>query len=135
MIAGVNESHKRDVDRVILCSGEVYYDLEKKRRELERVDVPIIRIEQLYPFPEEAINTALAFYPEDVPLIWVQEEPENMGAWWYLNLNFRRTLFKNRAVSALSRQASASPATGSATRHREQQDRLLAAAFGPVNAA
>ena len=135
MIAGVNESHKRDVDRVILCSGKVYYDLEKKRRELERVEVPIIRIEQLYPFPEEATNTALAFYPEDVPLIWVQEEPENMGAWWYLNLKFRGTLFKNRAVSAISRRPSASPATGSATRHRGQQERLLAAAFGPVNGA
>jgi 2-oxoglutarate dehydrogenase E1 component len=134
IIAGVTESHKKGVDRVILCSGKVYYDLEKKRRELARVEVPIIRIEQLYPFPEKAINTALAVYPEDVPLIWVQEEPENMGAWWYLNLKFRRTLFKNRAVSAISRQASASPATGSATRHREQQERLLAAAFA-VNAA
>jgi 2-oxoglutarate dehydrogenase complex dehydrogenase (E1) component-like enzyme len=53
-----------------------------------------------------------------------------MGAWWYLNLKFRRTLFKNRAVSVIARQASASPATGSATRHREQQERLLLAALG-----
>ncbi len=131
VITGIlDESHP--AKRVVLCSGKIYYDLEKKRRELNRMEVPIIRIEQLYPFPDEVINSALAPYPDGVPLVWVQEEPENMGAWWYLNLKFRRTLFKNRALSVVSRKASASPATGSATRHKEQQERLLTAAFDPL---
>jgi 2-oxoglutarate dehydrogenase E1 component len=128
--SSVSRSDKAGVNRVILCSGKVYYELEKKRRELERLEVPLLRIEQLYPFPEKAIDSALAVYPADTPLVWVQEEPENMGAWWYLNLKFRRTLFKNRPVSVIARQAAASPATGSATRHREQQERLLLAALG-----
>ena len=128
VITGIlDESHA--AKRVVLCSGKIYYDLEKKRRELNRMEVPIIRIEQLYPFPDEAINSALDPYPDDVSLVWAQEEPENMGAWWYLNLKFRRTLFKNRAVSVVSRKASASPATGSAMRHKEQQERLLAVVF------
>jgi 2-oxoglutarate dehydrogenase E1 component len=129
VVTGMTDPPHGDTDRVMLCSGKVYYDLEKKRRELKRLEVPIIRIEQLYPFPDEAVKSALAPYPDDVPLLWVQEEPENMGAWWYLNLKFRRTLFKNRAVSVVSRQGAASPATGSATRHKEQQERLLATAF------
>jgi 2-oxoglutarate dehydrogenase E1 component len=128
--SGGTESQK-SVDRVLLCSGKIYYELMKKRLELKRMEVPIIRLEQLYPLPDEALRSAVAPYPEDASLVWVQEEPENMGAWWYLHLQFKRTLFKNRTVSAIARPASASPATGSATRHKEQQERLLQAAFHP----
>jgi len=119
---------KRSPDRVILCSGKVYYELHKKRAELEQMDVPILRLEQLYPLPEKSLYSALASYPEEAPVFWVQEEPENMGAWWYLHLAFER-LFKRRSLSVVSRPASASPATGSAIRHKEQQERLLTAAF------
>jgi 2-oxoglutarate dehydrogenase E1 component len=116
-------------DRVLLCSGKVFYDLSRKQRELKRPEVPIIRLEQLYPFPEQALRSALTPYREDIPLVWVQEEPQNMGAWWYLHLQLGRTPFKNKSVSVIARPASASPAIGSATRHKEQQERLLDAAF------
>jgi 2-oxoglutarate dehydrogenase E1 component len=129
VIDGSPDKSQRTVDRVLLCSGKIYYDLAKKQLELKRMEVPIIRVEQLYPFPDKPLQSAIARYPEDARLIWMQEEPENMGAWWYLNLQFKRPPFKDRPVSAIARPASASPATGSATQHREQQERLLNAAF------
>ncbi len=70
--------------RVLLCAGKVYYDLDRHRREHETDDVALVRVEQLYPFPVEAINQVLAPYG-DVDLVWVQEEPANMGAWRYLS--------------------------------------------------
>ena len=120
---------KHAPDRVILCSGKLYYDLSKKREELRRMDVPIVRLEQLYPLPEKALDSALASYSEDTPILWVQEEPENMGAWWYLHL----ALEHRRRLSVVSRAPSASPATGLAIRHKEQQQRLLTAAFGQLS--
>jgi 2-oxoglutarate dehydrogenase E1 component len=74
----------RSADRIVLCSGKIYFDLDKRRRALDREELPIIRIEQLYPFPEQALKTALSRYAPQARLVWVQEEPENMGAWWYL---------------------------------------------------
>jgi 2-oxoglutarate dehydrogenase E1 component len=90
--------------------------------------LPIIRIEQLYPFPEKTLQAALSRYAPQARLIWVQEEPENMGAWWYLNQKFTKMLGDCR-LSVVARQEAASPATGSATRHREQQEQLLDRAF------
>jgi len=115
-------------DRVLLCSGKIYFDLEKRRQALGREELPIIRIEQLYPFPENALQAALSRYAPQARLVWVQEEPENMGAWWYLNQKFTKMLGECR-LSVVARQEAASPATGSATRHREQQEQLLNKAF------
>ena len=112
------------VDRVLLCSGKIYFELDKRRQTLHREDLPIIRIEQLYPFPEKTLRAALSRYVPQARLIWVQEEPENMGAWWYLNQKFTKMLGDCR-LSVVARQEAASPATGSATRHREQQEQLL----------
>jgi 2-oxoglutarate dehydrogenase E1 component len=120
----------RPVKRILLCSGKIYFDLQHKRQELGRDDVAIIRIEQLYPFPEKPLQSLLANYPGATPLTWVQEEPENMGAWWYLNLRFNQRVLGNRPVSVVARPPAASPATGSATRHKEQQQLLLNQAFG-----
>jgi 2-oxoglutarate dehydrogenase E1 component len=120
----------RSVKRILLCSGKIYFDLEHKRQELGRDDVAIIRLEQLYPFPEKPLQSLLAEYPAATPLTWVQEEPENMGAWWYLNLRFNQRVLGNRPVSVVARAPAASPATGSATRHKEQQQLLLNQAFG-----
>jgi len=120
----------RPVKRILLCSGKIYFDLEHKRQELGRDDVAIIRLEQLYPFPEKPLQSLLAEYPAATPLTWVQEEPENMGAWWYLNLRFNQRVLGNRPVSVVARAPAASPATGSATRHKEQQQLLLNQAFG-----
>ena len=130
VIADSGPARRRSVKRILLCSGKIYFDLEHKRQELGRDDVAIIRLEQLYPFPEKPLQSLLANYPAATPLTWVQEEPENMGAWWYLNLRFNQRVLGNRPVSVVARPPAASPATGSATRHKEQQQLLLNQAFG-----
>ncbi len=128
VIAEQAKNTGRVADRVFLCSGKIYFDLEKRRQALGREELPIIRIEQLYPFPEKALQAALSRYAAQARLVWVQEEPENMGAWWYLNQKFTKMLGECR-LSVVARQEAASPATGSATRHREQQEQLLDKAF------
>jgi 2-oxoglutarate dehydrogenase E1 component len=110
----------------------VYYELLEKRKQLERDDVAIVRIEQLYPFPEALLRSTLAGYPEGIPAIWVQEEPENMGACHFLVHRFHNRLFDQFDFRIVARAASASPATGSATVHRREQAELLARAFGEL---
>jgi 2-oxoglutarate dehydrogenase E1 component len=116
--------------RVILCSGKIYYELEQRREKLERNDVAILRIEQLYPLPEKMLGSFFSGYPEDTPTLWVQEEPENMGAWHYLRVTCGEKLFDRFPFSVIARPESASPATGSGSSHKQEQEQLLAAAFG-----
>jgi 2-oxoglutarate dehydrogenase E1 component len=118
------------VKRALLCSGKIYYDLLRHRAEQRRDDVAIIRIEQLYPTPRDALATALSGYPDSTPVVWVQEEPSNMGAACFWSLQCGTRLLDRFPFSMVARPASASPATGSASRHKEQQAQLLAAAFG-----
>jgi len=125
----ISDAPRAGVARVNLCSGKLYYDLEAKRQELARHDVALIRIEQLYPLPEKALRDALASFPLETPIYWVQEEPENMGAWSYLNLIFRGRLFDRHPFSVVCRPRSASPAHGSARTHRVEQEQLLAQAL------
>jgi len=115
--------------RVLLCSGKVYYDLVDRREELGREDVAIVRIEQLYPVPEHGLRTALSPYPDGTHAVWVQEEPENMGAWPFLRLRFGRRLLGRMPLDGVCRPESASPATGSKATHRMEQDELLERAF------
>jgi 2-oxoglutarate dehydrogenase E1 component len=119
----------KQVRRVLLCSGKVYYDLLATREELSRDDVAILRLEQLYPLQDEQLGEALAPYPPAAPVAWVQEEPVNMGAWRYLLARFGDRLLGARPFSGVCRPASASPATGWAALHRIEQQRLLKAAF------
>jgi 2-oxoglutarate dehydrogenase E1 component len=127
----IPDRHSREVcQRILLCSGKVYYDLEKKRAELQRDDVAIMRIEQFYPVPEEPLRAALEGYAGGTPVFWVQEEPRNMGAACFWHLQLGGKLFDRFPFSVIARPASASPATGSASRHHQQQTELLAAAFG-----
>jgi 2-oxoglutarate dehydrogenase E1 component len=119
-----------EVRRVLLCSGKVYYELDARRRELGRHDVAIVRLEQFYPCPYQQLRAALAGYRDGTPVVWVQEEPENMGAWWFLRMQFGETMFSRLPFSGIFRRAGASPATGSASSHRLEQDELIAAAFG-----
>jgi 2-oxoglutarate dehydrogenase E1 component len=128
VIADEAKNTGRLANRVLLCSGKIYFDLDKRRRAIDREELPIIRIEQLYPFPEKALQAALSRYAPQSQLVWVQEEPENMGAWWYLNQKFTK-MFGDCRLSVVARPEAASPATGSATRHREQQEQLLDRAF------
>ena len=117
------------VKRVLLCTGKLYYDLAHYRKERERDDVAIVRIEQLYPFPETSVRTALSQYRRGTPVIWVQEEPENMGAQSYIKLRFGESVYDRFPFLSISRPESASPATGSPASHRIEQDGILEQAF------
>jgi 2-oxoglutarate dehydrogenase E1 component len=118
------------VKRVLLCSGKIYYELESHRAERRRDDVALVRIEQLYPVPADALAAILREYPDDTPAVWVQEEPKNMGAACFWSLHFGTRIFDRLPFSIVARPASASPATGSMARHKEEQAALMAAAFG-----
>jgi 2-oxoglutarate dehydrogenase E1 component len=112
--------------RVLLCAGKMYYDLERYRAENEIDDVAILRVEVLYPFPASAINRALAPYG-DADLLWVQEEPANMGAWHFISRNL--FIEAGRSSRGIYRPESASPATGSPQTHAREQQVLMESAF------
>ncbi len=119
----------RKTKRVLLCTGKVYYDLLKTRRDLKREDVAIVRLEQLYPL-NQTLKEALAPYADGTPLVWVQEEPRNMGPWYFLNARLREFIHDRLPLSLVSRVESASPATGSKASHDLEQRMLMDAAFG-----
>jgi 2-oxoglutarate dehydrogenase E1 component len=129
VLADASDTPPRDIHRVLLCSGKVAYELEKRRQELGRRDVAIIRVEQLYPLPRQALEQALASYAPGTPAVWVQEEPENMGAWRFMRIHFGEKLFDRFPFSGVCRQSAASPATGSKKSHDLEQNELLTAAF------
>ena len=113
------------VDRVILCSGKVYYDLVAAAPERDRIAV--VRMEQLTPFPEEHLRAALAEYPDTAEVCWVQEEPENMGAWTYVRARIRAV--SGREPLYIGRSERASPAEGYAGKHARRQQALVASAL------
>ncbi|WP_106507053.1 multifunctional oxoglutarate decarboxylase/oxoglutarate dehydrogenase thiamine pyrophosphate-binding subunit/dihydrolipoyllysine-residue succinyltransferase subunit [Brachybacterium timonense] len=115
------------VDRILLTSGKLYWDLVARRKELEDGRTAIVRIERLYPLPTEELRATLDRYSEDVELTWVQEEPHNQGAWGFMALNFAVEV--GRTLRVVARPASASPATGSARTHKTEQEELLQHAF------
>ncbi len=110
--------------RILFCSGKIYYELEEARKKNRAANIAIIRLEQLYPFPENQINRIFKKYSNASEYFWVQEEPENMGAWAYL----LRTV-KTKKLDLISRSASASPATGSYHRHESEQKEIIEKAF------
>jgi 2-oxoglutarate dehydrogenase E1 component len=119
--------------RVVLCSGKVYYDLLTERRAHQENDVAIVRLEQLYPFPETTLGRVLAPYT-NADVVWCQEEPENMGAWNFVDRRIEKVLgrldSRVRRPVFVGREAAASPATGSARAHAREQATLVAAAIG-----
>jgi 2-oxoglutarate dehydrogenase E1 component len=121
---------RASVDRILVCSGKIYYELDQKRQELKKQNVAILRVEQLYPLPKESLKTALAEYRDGTPAFWVQEEPENMGAWRFLKIHFGERLFGRFPFAGLQRQSAASPATGSASSHKLEQEKILMQALG-----
>ena len=121
---------RKNVSRVLLCSGKIYYELLDQRDKLDRQDVAILRLEQYYPFPKAVLEKALARYGDKTPVFWVQEEPQNMGAWPFLKARFCHRLLDRLPFDAVTRPASASPATGSRAAHQIEQARIMAAAFG-----
>jgi 2-oxoglutarate dehydrogenase E1 component len=117
------------VKKVLFCSGKIYYELRKYREALKRDDVAIVRLEELYPLNEALLHEVFGFYPENTPVIWVQEEPENMGAWRYLHNIYCNRFLGRHPFSNISRAPSASPATGSASTHKREQEQIIKQAF------
>ncbi|MFW3171098.1 multifunctional oxoglutarate decarboxylase/oxoglutarate dehydrogenase thiamine pyrophosphate-binding subunit/dihydrolipoyllysine-residue succinyltransferase subunit [Geodermatophilus sp. CPCC 206100] len=117
------------VRRVLLCSGKVAYDLLSQREAEGTADTAVLRVEQLYPLPAEQLRAALERYPNASDVVWVQEEPANMGAWQFMAVNLPEHLPAGRSLRRVSRRASASPAVGSAKVHEAEQKKLVADAF------
>jgi 2-oxoglutarate dehydrogenase E1 component len=121
------------VAAVLLCSGRIAHELLTERSKRERSDIAVISLEQLYPFPDHALTTMLSRYPRAKHITWVQEEPENMGAWPFVSGKFAE--FRNRhnldGLRWIARPESASPAVGSKAVHEFEQQKLLRAAFDP----
>jgi 2-oxoglutarate dehydrogenase E1 component len=116
------------IKRIILCTGKVYYDLLQARRDRGLKDVMILRVEQIYPFPDKALGEELAKY-KNAEIIWCQEEPENQGAWFFVDRRIENMLssIKHKAARPryVGRPASASPATGLNSRHVAEQAKLV----------
>jgi len=120
------------VKRVIACSGKVYYDLVKKRLERKSNDVAIIRVEQLYPFPHKAFAAEMKKYPQATEIVWCQDEPQNQGAWFFVQHYIHENMLEGQKLGYAGRPASASPAVGYAHLHQEQQKALLDQAFAKL---
>jgi 2-oxoglutarate dehydrogenase E1 component len=120
------------VKRVIACSGKVYYDLAKKREEKGADDVAILRVEQLYPFPHKAFAGELKKYPNATDIVWCQDEPQNQGAWFFIQHNIHENMLEGQKLGYAGRAASASPAVGYSHLHQEQQKALVDGAFGKL---
>jgi 2-oxoglutarate dehydrogenase E1 component len=116
------------IQRVLLCSGKVAYDIMKRRNET-KAPVAVVRVEQLYPFPHERITAVLERYGNANSLVWAQEEPENMGPWPFVQGRLLATVSDRFKMSHVSRHESGSPAVGSATVHAQELEDLLDAAF------
>lgn len=113
----------KNVDRVILCTGKIYYDLLEYRQKKKLQNTALIRIEQLYPFPENQLNSILKKF-KNYKLVWAQEEPSNMGAQWFI-----KRMMPDADITFISRKASASPATGYSKIHKTEQDKIVQQAF------
>jgi 2-oxoglutarate dehydrogenase E1 component len=123
VIDDINATAK-DVTKVVFCTGKIYYDLLERKETDNSNEVALIRLEQLYPFPQTQIDAILKKYKSAEEIIWVQEEPENMGAWNYL-----LRVFNTTKVKLIARPESASPATGSHQQHEKEQNGLMDKVF------
>ena len=124
------EARASEVRRVLLCSGKVYMDLIAAEQRATRPDVAICRMEQLYPVPTHALRAALESFPNAEELVWVQEEPENMGVWEFIRSPLL-DVADGRPLRRVARPRSANPAEGSASRHGLNQQALVEQAYGP----
>ena len=121
----IDDLNKSEVTRVVLCSGKVYYDLLEKRREEKLNHVAIVRIEQLYPFPTDALTNILRQYPQAKSIVWCQEEPQNQGVWFSSQHHIKECLNSNQVLSYAGRGFAAAPAVGSYQLHNAQQEELI----------
>ncbi len=125
--------NSKNINKVIMCSGKIYFDLLEAREKYKRRDVVLLRIEQLYPFPAKSLVKSIKSYAKNAEFIWCQEEPKNMGAWSHVRDYIQWTLdfikANNKNVSYIGRAPAASPATGYAKRHVAQQKEILEKVF------
>ncbi|GAB7547122.1 2-oxoglutarate dehydrogenase E1 component [Cupriavidus ulmosensis] len=126
------ELNASKVKRVIMCSGKVYYDLVNTRKERGATDTAVIRMEQLYPFPHKAVAAELKKYPNANEIVWCQDEPQNQGAWFFVQHFIMENMAEGQKLGYAGRPASASPAVGYYAKHNEQQKALLDAAFSKL---
>jgi 2-oxoglutarate dehydrogenase E1 component len=116
-------------ETLLFCSGKMALDLLESPQRAERKNVPVARLEQVAPFPAEEVQALLDAYPRLRRLVWVQEEPENMGAWTWLQPQLAARCTEGVTLHVVARPASSSPAEGSASRHAATQQTLVASAF------
>jgi len=119
-----------EASRVLLCSGKVYYDLIAERDKGKKSGLPIVRLEQFYPLHEELLQKTIRKYKKMKECVWVQEEPENMGAWSFISTRLAALLPKGVELKRISRPANSTPASGSHTRHKQEQKALIDQALG-----
>ncbi len=134
VIGEVDDLDLSAVKRVVLCSGKVYYDLLAARREKGIKDIALVRIEQLYPFPETSFAAEIAKYPNATEIVWCQEEPRNQGAWYWFasRQHLVNQVGSGQRLLLVSRPASASPAVGYLAKHNEQQKKIIESALGQI---
>ncbi len=125
VIDEIDELDKNAVERIVFCSGKVYYELLEQRRKEEKSTIAIIRIEQLYPFPEVELKAILANYPNAKQFVWCQEEPQNQGAWYCSQHHFRAAIGQDAYLTYAGRNASAAPAVGYMSIHVKEQQALV----------
>jgi 2-oxoglutarate dehydrogenase E1 component len=127
--------HPESIRRVVLCSGKVYVDLEGSEAASRTNEVAVVRVEMLHPFPDAELRQVLEQYTNLSELIWLQEEPRNMGAWYYMLprlRDLRDEMGSTAVIDYIGRPERASPAEGSADAHAEEQARIVNAAFAGV---
>ena len=133
VIPEIDKLNDEQVKRVVFCTGKVYFDLLEKRREDDIKDIAICRVEQLYPFPRSQVIAQLEQYPNAHEIVWCQEEPKNQGAWYQIMHHFKACINDNQTVFYAGRDASASPAAGYLSVHREQQAALVQSALSDLD--
>ena len=134
----LDDSKIRDrnaVERIVLCTGKIYFDLDDERTRRDQQTAAIIRLEQLYPMPQEQLMAMLAEYPSCKTIVWCQEEPRNQGSWHRIQNQLSRLTRDDQSLEYVSRDASASPAVGYYQKHLEEQKNLVSEALGPESAA
>ncbi|HTM63347.1 MAG TPA: 2-oxoglutarate dehydrogenase E1 component [Gammaproteobacteria bacterium] len=129
VIPEVDKMDNKKVKTIIFCTGKIYYDLLEQRREQKLTDAAIIRIEQLYPFPEKACKEIFASYPSATDIVWCQEEPENQGAWPSIMPYLSSLLGKGQVMRYSGRKAAAAPAVGYHAVHEKEQKEVVAQAL------
>ncbi|MDN3652269.1 2-oxoglutarate dehydrogenase E1 component [Thalassotalea ponticola] len=125
VIGEIDDIKADKVERVVMCSGKVYYELLEQRRKNEQDNVAIVRIEQLYPFPEAELKDVIAQYPNAKDFVWCQEEPQNQGAWYCSQHHFREAIGEQGTLRYAGRKAAAAPACGYMSLHVKEQQALV----------